>query len=56
MAGSKNKGGVGIGVGNTCHKYFNCRQSPGQLALSLCHVLVLHLLVSEVSASPFRFT
>lgn len=35
---------------------FNCMRSPGQLALLLCCILVLHLLVSEVSASPFKFT
>lgn len=34
-------------------EYFNCLWSPGQLALLLCCLLVLHLLVS---ASPFKFT
>lgn len=37
-------------------KYFNCLWSPGQLALLLCCLLVLHLLVREVSASPSKFS
>lgn len=57
MAGRKKEGGVGIGIGNICFKYFNCMQSPGQSPASLAvSVLVLHLLVSEVSASSFKFT
>lgn len=56
MAGRKKEGGVGIDVGNICFKYFKRMRSPGQLALLLCRVLVSHLLVSEVSASSFKFT